>query len=119
QPSVFRALTGLELTEFDLLLARLAPDYAAQQHQRHARPGRKRAIGAGRTFVLDTRDQLLVTLVWLRRYPTHEVLAWLFGVSYSTTVRIVARLLPLLQQLGHDTMRFPDPGKHHRRPFDE
>lgn len=118
-PSVFRALTGLTLAEFALLLGRLEPDYQAQERQRHYRPARQRAIGAGRAFVLDTRDQLLVTLVWLRRYPTHEVLAWLFGVSDSTTVRIVARLLPLLQQLGHDTMRFPDPGKHHRRQFDD
>ena len=117
--SVFRAMTSLTLTEFDLLLSRLAPSYQAQELLRHSRPERKRAIGAGRVFILDQRDQLLVTLVWLRRYPTHEVLAWLFGVSDSTTVRIVARILPLLARLGHDTMRFPDPGKHHRRKFDE
>jgi hypothetical protein len=61
----------------------------------------------------------VVTLIWLRRYPTHEVLAWLFGVSDSTTVRVIARVVPLLEHLGHDTMRFPDPGKHHRRQFDE
>src|SRR4051812_10955989 len=87
-PGVFRTMTGLSLPEFDLLLGRLAPAYAAQELQRHSRPERKRQIGAGREFVLDTRDQLLVSLVWLRRYPTHEVLAWLFGVSDSTTVRI-------------------------------
>jgi len=55
----------------------------------------------------------------LRRYPTHVVLGWLFGVSDSTTVRIVARVLPLLAQLGPDTLRFPDPGKPQRRSFDE
>jgi DDE superfamily endonuclease/Helix-turn-helix of DDE superfamily endonuclease len=118
-PSVFRAMTGLTLVEFDLLLGKLAPNYQAQELQRHSRPERQRAIGAGRDFVLDLRDQLLVTLVWLRRYPTHVVLAWLFGVSDSTTVRIVGRILPLLERLGHATMRFPDPGKHHRRSFDE
>jgi hypothetical protein len=109
----------LTLAEFDLLLGRLEPDYQAQEWHRHSRPDRQRAIGAGRAFTLDPRDQLLVTLVWLRRYPTHEVLAWLFGVSDSTTVRIVGRILPLLERLGHDTMRFPDPGKHHRRTFAE
>lgn len=111
-------MTGLSLAEFELLLGRLAPDYQAHELQRHSRPERKRAIGAGREFVLDMRDQLLVTLVWLRRYPTHEVLGWLFGVSDSTTVRVVGRILPLLERLGHDTMRFPDPGKHYRRSFD-
>jgi len=118
-PAVFRAMTGLTLPEFDHLLAKLLPSYATHEQQRHCRPERKRAVGAGRAFVLDPRDQLLVTLVWLRRYPTHEVLAWLFGISDSTTVRIVARILPLLERLGHATMRFPDPGKHHRRTFDE
>ena len=118
-PTVFRAMTSLTLAEFNLLLSRLAPQYQAQELARHSRPDRQRQIGAGREFALDSRDQLLVTLVWLRRYPTHEVLAWLFGVSDSTTVRIVGRLLPLLEQLGHDTMHFPDPGKHHRRKFDE
>jgi len=118
-PTVFRALTGLTLAEFDRLLGRLRPHYETEEYQRHCRPERKRAIGAGRVFVLDPRDQLLVTLVWLRRYPTHAVLGWLFGVSDSTTVRIVARVLPLLERLGHETMRFPDPGKHHRRSCDE
>jgi len=112
-------MTSLTLAEFDHLLGRLLPQYATEEYQRHCRPERRRAIGAGRVFVLDPRDQLLVTLVWLRRYPTHTVLAWLFGVSDSTTVRIVARVLPLLERLGHDTMRFPDPGKHHRRSFDD
>src|SRR6187455_3530903 len=118
-PAVFRALTGLTLAEFDRLLGRLQPHYETAEYQRHCRPTRQRAIGAGRVFVLDPRDQLLVTLVWLRRYPTHAVLGWLFGVSDSTTVRIVGRMLPLLEQLGHDTLRFPDPGKYPRRKFDQ
>ena len=117
-PAVFRAMTGITLDEFALLLARFAPAYAAAEYQRHARPDRQRAIGAGPSFHLDPRDQLLVPLVWLRRYPTHEVLAWLFDVSPATVLRIVARLVPVLEQLGHAPMRFPDPGRHHRRQFD-
>src|SRR4051812_12523959 len=95
-PGVFRAMTGLTLDEFALLRGRFAPAYDTAEYQRHARPQRQRAIGAGPPFQLDPRDQLLATLVWLRRYPTHEVLAWLFGVSDSTTVRIIARLVPVL-----------------------
>jgi hypothetical protein len=117
-PTVFRAMTGLTLDEFALVLSRFAPAYTVAEHQRHARPNRQRAICAGPPFHLEQRDQLLVTRVWLRRYPTHEVLAWLFGVSDSTVLRIVARRVPVLDELGQDTMRFPDPGRHHRRAFD-
>jgi hypothetical protein len=68
---------------------------------------------------LDGRDQVLVTVIWLRQYPTQEVLAYVFGVSDSTVSRIVQRVLPLLEQAGRDTMRMPDPGRKHRRQWDE
>jgi hypothetical protein len=42
----------------------------------------------------------LLTVVWLRVYPTHEVLGYLFGVSDSTVSGVIARVLPLLEQTG-------------------
>jgi hypothetical protein len=118
-PSVFHSMTGLTLLEFDHLVPHLLPAYQAQEQHRLSTRPRQRAIGAGRDFALAPQDQLLVTLVWLRRYPTHEVLGWLFAVSDSTTVRIVQRCVPVLQAFGHDTMRFPDPGRRHRRTLDD
>jgi hypothetical protein len=56
--------------------------------------------------------------MWLRLYPTHEVLGYLFGVSDSTARRAIVRMLPLLEQSGQDTMRMPDPGKRHHRQLD-
>jgi hypothetical protein len=61
----------------------------------------------------------LLTVVWLRVYPTHEVLGYLFGVSDSTVSRVIARVLPLLEQAGRDTMRMPDPGRKRRRSLDQ
>lgn len=58
-------------------------------------------------------------MVWLRVYPTHEVLGYLFGISDSTVSRIIQRVLPLLEQAGRDTMRMPDPGRKRRRSLDE
>jgi len=57
--------------------------------------------------------------MWLRLYPTHEVLAFLFGVDPSTVSRLLGRILPVLAQAGKDTMRMPDPGRKHRRSFDQ
>lgn len=80
---------------------------------------RKRAIGAGHPFDLPQRDQILLTVVWLRRYPTREVLGYLFGVGEWTASRVIERVLPVLEAAGRDTMRLPDPGKKRRRQLDE
>ena len=58
-------------------------------------------------------------MVWLRVYPTHEVLGYLFGVSDSTVSRTIGRILPLLEQAGRDAMRMPDPGRKRRRKLDD
>ncbi|MDQ2809908.1 MAG: transposase [Chloroflexota bacterium] len=113
-PVVFRALTGLAIAEFDTLIAAVLPQYAAAEQVRHTRPARQRAIGAGPPFRLDSRDQVLLTVVWLRKYLTHELLGWLFGVSDSTVTRCLARLLPVLAAAGAATMRMPQPAQRPR-----
>lgn len=118
-PAAFQSLTGLRLTEFDRLLPDLLPRFHAAEQQRRARPTRQRAPGAGHPFDLAPRDQLLLTIVWLRIYATHEVLGLLFGVSDSTVSRIIARVLPLLAAAGQASMRMPEPGRKKRRSFAE
>ena len=115
---VFRSVTGLRVAEFDTLVADLLPAYAVGERARLQRPSRQRAIGAGHPFALAPRDQLLLAVVWLRVYPTHEVLGYLFGVSDTTATRLIACWLPLLEAAGRDTMRLPDPGRKRRRRRD-
>jgi hypothetical protein len=117
-PPVFRALTGLARAEFDPQVAELLPAFATAQQTTRTRPDRRRAPGAGHPFELDPRDQILLTVVWLRQYPIHEVLGFLFGVSDSTVSRCLARVLPLLEAAGQTAMRLPDPGRKKRRTFD-
>ena len=117
-PAVFLSMTGLRVPEFDTLVADLLPGYAASERARLQRPARRRAVGAGHPFALRPRDQLLLTVVWLRVYPIHEVLGYLFGVSDTTATRAIARWLPLLEAAGQDTMRLPDPGRKRRRHLD-
>src|SRR3954454_6096958 len=114
-PTVFRAMTGLTVAAFDQLLPELRAAFAAARRRRLDRPNRQRALGGGDDFDLGVDDQFLLTVVWLRRYPTQECLGYLFGVSDSTAKRAVDRCLPLLEQSGKDTMRLPDPGKGKRR----
>lgn len=117
-PRVFQSMTGLSLALFADLLRDVQPRLLAAHQQRLSRPARKRALGAGHPFELDLGDQVLLTVVWLRQYPTHETLAYLFGVSDSTVSRIIERVLPMLEAAGRDTMRMPDPGKRRRRTLD-
>jgi hypothetical protein len=114
-PAVFRALTGLTVAAFDALLPELLPAFDAGRRQRLDRPDRRRAFGGGDDFDLEPADQLLLTVVWLRHYPTQEVLGYLYGVSDSTAKRAIDRCLPLLEKAGKDTLRMPDPGRGRRK----
>ena len=115
QPAVFGHLTGLTVAAFDELAAEVVPAVQAAHRRKLDRPDRQRAIGGGDNFDLAPADQLLLTVIWLRQYPTNEVLGFLFGVSDSTASRARARCLPVLEQAGRDTMRVPDPGTARRK----
>jgi hypothetical protein len=117
-PAVFKSMTGLHKAQFDDLVTDLLPRFHAAEDARLNHPDRKRAVGAGPHFELDARNQILLTVIWLRLYPIHEVLAYLFGVSDSTVSRTIARVLPLLEASGKDMMRMPDPGRKRRRSLD-
>ena len=119
RPQVFKTLTGLTLADFDQLVTDLLPAFAAAERQRLSRPDRQRAIGAGRQFELAPRDQVLLTVIWLRLYPLHLVLGYLFGISHPTVGRVIGRVLPLLEAAGRATMRMPQPPKRQRRTLAE
>src|SRR5437867_3389535 len=109
-PAVFQSMTGLRVAEFDELVTDVLPAFGQAEVVRLSqptkdRPRRRRAIGAGHPFALDVRDQILLTVVWLRVYPTHPVLGYLFGVSRGTVDRTLPRVLPVLEAAGQESMR--------------
>ena len=118
KPAVFRAMTGLHIVEFEALAQDVVPSIAAavtaEQERRRGRP-RQRGAGGGHPFSLTLREQLLLVIVWLRVYPTSPVLGFLFGISHPTVLRTIARVLPILEQAGRDTMRLPGHGERGRR----
>lgn len=100
-PSAFKSLSGLTVTEFNALCREwYHADQVARSSARLTREDphpRRRAAGAGRKWVLDAPTRLLATLVWLKLYPTWEVLGFLFGVESSATRRSVKDVLARLQ----------------------
>jgi hypothetical protein len=117
-PAVFKSMTGLHVAQFDALLHDVLPRFQAAEFARLNRPDRQRAVGGGHPFALEPHNQILLTVIWLRLSPIHEVLAYLFGVSDTAVSHAIARVLPLLEASGQDTMRMPDPGRKRRRTLD-
>ena len=98
-PKIFPALTGLTLAEFERLAGEFAAAHArARATSTHTKKGtpRRRAAGAGAPPSLDLTDRLLMALVWLRIYPTYEVLGWLFDLEKSNAWENVQDTLAVL-----------------------
>jgi hypothetical protein len=76
-PSVFKAMTGLTIALFETLAEELLPTFHDAGRRHLERPDRRRAIGGGDQFDLDPADPLLLTVIWLRHYPTQEALGYL------------------------------------------
>jgi hypothetical protein len=114
QPAIFKALTGLTVALFDELVWDLAPAYAQATAARRTRPGRQRAVGAGHPHSLPPRDEVLLTVLWLRHDWTQEALGYFFGVSDTTVLRAIGRVLPLLEAAGRATRRPTPPSRRQR-----
>jgi hypothetical protein len=82
-PSAFRSLTGMTAPEFERLLPEFLAAFGrlrqSSELNGEGRP-RRRAAGGGRHPKLDARHRLLMALVWLRVYPTYELLGYFFAL---------------------------------------
>ncbi len=91
RPSHFLSFTGLTVAEFDNLVQDNRQDWQDRRTERLLKnnPKRKRKIGGGRKFILNTfEDQLLLTLILTKRYYSCLLLEYLFSqnpVSHHQT----------------------------------
>jgi len=99
-PSAFLSLSGLNLSDFEALYQEFLAFYPQDRQQaptrKHQQP-RQRAAGAGRRFSQDGRTRLLMALVWLRTYPTYEVLGFFFSLNKGNAQRGVLDVLATLE----------------------
>ena len=109
KPRILKGFAGVTAQEFEALEAKAEPLWQDQEFKRLDRPDRKRAIGGGQHQSLPFREQLLMTLVWLRLYLVLEALGYLFGVDKSTASRYTTSVLPVLRQVGEATLGWPEP----------
>jgi hypothetical protein len=111
KPRVFKSITGLNIDEFEQLFQKFVPVWVEHERERLARPDRKRAIGGGRKYTLELKDQLIMVMCWLRLYLNTEAMGFFFDVDKSTVSRNCRRLLKVLRTLGEETLGWPEPPK--------
>jgi len=100
--SAFRSLTGLDRTLFERLYVQVECALAQQRQTETTRRGkqpRQRQQGAGRKYANDLRSRLVMTLFWLRVYPSYPVLAFFFSVDQSTICRNLQEIMEVLLTL--------------------
>ena len=100
-----KALTGLSIKEFDILLE----SFTKILHEfLLANKNRQRALGGGRKGVLvDARSKLFYILSYLKIYPTYDLAGFIFGVDRSRCCRWSNSLMPLLEQALGRTITMP------------
>jgi hypothetical protein len=109
KPAACISLTGLTPAEFQTLYESFAPAYqrhrdSATTTRRDRRP-RRRASGGGSRYACDLQHRLLMALVWLKVYPTYEVLGFFFDLhkrNAQLNVRDVLEVLQLLDDFPFD-----------------
>jgi DDE superfamily endonuclease len=111
-PGAFRSLTGMTPDDFDALLTAFRDAQARRQRRsRTTRTGqpRRRAAGAGHPHDHDDRHRLLMALIWLRVYPTYELLGFFFDLHKRNAQLNVRDVLAALDTI--DDFPFDRPGR--------
>lgn len=103
RPKHFLSFTGLTVSEFDKLVLDNRQDWQERRNSRLIKnlPNRKRKLGGGRKFALETfEDQLLLTLLFAKSYCSCLLLEYLFNIDSSTVCRTTQAIMSLIEKDG-------------------
>lgn len=101
-PSAVKALTGLTLEEFTLLVQQFKGKYQKLNRKRLASRKRVRNVGGGRKNEKTLTMRIFALLTYCRLHiPQRAVAAILTSIKQSDLTRDLRRLLPLFSR--HDT----------------
>lgn len=115
RPAVFRSLTGLNLDEFEVLYHQVVDDIERYDETQLEQRERQRAVGAGRPYQHDARNRLLMALIWLRIYPTYDVLGFIFDLDKSNLCRNLKGVLAVLHDQLSDEIEWPDKARRKQK----
>jgi transposase len=110
--AAFRSFTGHTPEQFEALFAQFAPAHAqrcaASPTTQEGKP-RQRAFGGGCPARHDLPTRLLMALIWLRIYPTFEVLGFLFSLNKTNVHQAVHDMLGTLESMADFPFERPVP----------
>jgi hypothetical protein len=115
RPTVFRSLTGMSISEFDELYQQTGDDIERYNEAQLELRDRQRAVGAGRRYQHDARNRLLMAMIWLRIYPTYDVLGFIFGLDKSNIGRNLKQVLAVLRDNLSDEIEWPDKARRKQK----
>ena len=96
---LFSRFTGLSLSEFGELSQELKPLWDKAEEDRLSRDDRKRRIGGGRGYKLESfESKLSLILISYKLYLTYDVLSFIFGLDQGNISKLVDKLEPVLAQ---------------------
>ena len=107
KPSIFRSLTGLEVSEFNPVYSNVEAKYYEYETKRLYRENRKRKVGAGHPYKLPLQERLLMFLIYYRLYITSTLTGVLFDLDQSNILKDIRKLEPLVRDV------LPTPKKLH------
>ena len=90
-----KALTGLNIVEFEILLK----SFTIVLYEHLANKERMRKVGGGRKGALaEARDKLFYILFYAKVYPTYDLAGFIFGVDRSRCCRWVQEFMKLVEK---------------------
>lgn len=99
KPNKLMRFTGLTVSQYSVLVEKLKPLWENAEFKRLWRTNRKRDLGAGRKYKVESlEDKLLVILIWYCTYTVLELLGWIFQLDATNIGRLIGKLTPLLEQ---------------------
>jgi len=109
KPLIFRSFSGLKVSEFNELYAKIEEAYLAFMQKRLYREDRKRKVGAGHPFKLQLNNRMLMLLMYYRLYITSTLLSFLFNLGQTNVLKDIRMLEPLVSKV------LPLPKKIHQK----
>jgi hypothetical protein len=106
KPNLFARIFGIKLDKFLILVERMQKVWTKSEAERLSNKERKRSIGAGRKYTLETMEEkVLLVLMFYRHNTTHELLGLFWNLDASNVTRLINKMLPIFEQAADPELK--------------